>query len=218
MRTIFGLPVLFVSLGLAMPAMAQQDLSESNIKSGAPAAPRTTYKANPPPVAIPGATSHSNVAAPARESSCGHAAHGGTVRCHQSRRHHDGRVMLYRAVQIWMAPTCSASPHSNFPSIWRAMTSHSCCFRSAGPMVSEILARRAHRLTMRPLTPAQRRKADLAARAEARAEARAQTVAARSRAVATPAPAPTKQGAALFAGNGGAAVPSAGFLGFDPHK
>ena len=64
-----------------------------------------------------------------------------------------------------------------------------------------------------PPTPAMRRKAEAQARAEARAEARAQTVSARQQTTV-----PTRQGPALFAGNGGAAVPSAGFLGFDPHR
>ncbi len=59
-----------------------------------------------------------------------------------------------------------------------------------------------------PLTPAQRRQAIAAARAEA----------ASARADAAPRRQAPQPGPALFAGNGGTPVPSAGFLGFDPHR
>ncbi len=63
-----------------------------------------------------------------------------------------------------------------------------------------------------PRTPAERRRETAEAAAAAR-QARAQTAAdARQARGAAP------QSPALFAGNGGAAVPSAGFLGFDPHR
>ncbi len=63
-----------------------------------------------------------------------------------------------------------------------------------------------------PRTPAERRReaAEAAAAArQARAQAAADARQARGAALQSP---------ALFAGNGGAAVPSAGFLGFDPHR
>jgi ankyrin repeat protein len=48
--------------------MAQQNLSESSIRAGAPAAPKNAYKANPPPVAIPGARPRTDAVAPAERA------------------------------------------------------------------------------------------------------------------------------------------------------
>jgi hypothetical protein len=61
----------------------------------------------------------------------------------------------------------------------------------------------------RPQTPAERRAAAQADQQERRREARA------ARAAAAPVAAPAPRTARLFAGDGGAPVPQAGFLGFD---
>ena len=61
-----------------------------------------------------------------------------------------------------------------------------------------------------PLTAADRRRAQAAARQQALAQSHQQKL--------KRLPLPTPKRPVLFAGNGGTAVPSAGFLGFDPHR
>ncbi len=208
MRKILGVPVLFLSLGLAVPAMAQQNLNESTIRSGAPAAPKNVYKANPPPDAIPGARPRMQSVAPPEKSTVDmpptealfDAINRGdimTARDAISRGADLDGTNLLGVTPLELSVDLGRNDISFLLLSLRGIGGQ----RSAGPQSAQ-----ADDAT--PPTPAQRRKAQ--------AQTRAQTVAARREAVGASAPA--TQNAALFAGNGGTPVPSAGFLGFDPHK
>ncbi len=215
MRTIFALPVLLVSVCLAVPALAQQNLTESNIKSGAPTPPKNPYIAHPPPVAVPGARPRTDSVAPADRAA---ADLPPTEALFDAINRGDivtARDAISRGADLDGTNVLGVTPLELSVDLGRNDISFlllslrgASGSRSAGPQSAQD--------DDAPLTPAQKRKAEAEARAQSREQARAQTVAARQQASA--ARVSSAQAPVLFAGNGGAAVPSAGFLGFDPHK
>ena len=207
MRTTPWLIALLLSGSLAAPALAQANFSESGVHAGAPKAPRPGTSSEPPPAAVPGARARADAAAPAERSAADlpptealfDAINRGdivTARDAISRGADLDGTNLLGLTPLELSVDLGRNDLSFLLLSLRGGSS-----RSSGPPVSEA--------EVAP-TPAERRRAAT----EARVQGRAQAAAARQQAVATPA----RRGPALFAGNGGTAVPSAGFLGFDPPK
>ena len=198
-------PILLIGCVVAAPAMAQLPINEGSIKSGAPKSPPRAPQAEPPPAAIPGAQAR-GAAAPAERSAADlpptealfDAINRGDIAT--------ARDAISRGADLDGTNLLGLTPLELSVDLGRNDLSFlllslrgggSTSTQRNGPPVQDAAA---------PLTAADRRKAA--------AEARARAVAAR----AQPAPAPARQAPALFAGNGGAAIPTAGFLGFDPRK
>ena len=209
MRTLSWLPVIIAGGLLAMPAMAQSNLSESNIRGAAPKAPRAT-RSEPPPVAIPGAQSRPDSAAPADRAASDlpptealfDAINRGdiaTARDAISRGADLDGTNLLGLTPLELSVDLGRNDLSFLLLSLRGGGSSSS--QRNGPPPQEAVA---------PPTAADRRRAA----AEARAQERSRAVAARQQVASPPAPrAPT-----LFAGNGGSAIPAAGFLGFDQRR
>ncbi len=209
MSTKFFFTLLLISSALMVPAMAQGDLSESNIRSGAPKAPAGRAHSEPPPAAVPGAKPRTDSVAPADRAAADlpptealfDAINRGdivTARDAISRGADLDGTNLLGLTPLELSVDLGRNDISFLLLSLRGTSSGST--PRGGPPPQEAAA---------PQTPAERRKAQLAARAQARTQAVAER---------QPVATPVAQGPALFAGNGGAAIPSAGFLGFDPRK
>ncbi len=216
MRTV---PCLILLLA-AVPAFAPAAIAQSSfggpggagLGSGAPKAPRPTRDTTPPPVAVPGARARPDSVAPAAP---GAADLPPTEALFDSINRGDiltARDAITRGADLDGTNLLGLTPLELSVDLGRndisflllslrgGGDSSGGSAHGPGPAVNPDAA---------PATAAQRRQTAAAARAEARAQqAAAQAERAKAR-VQTP---------ALFAGNGGAAVPSAGFLGFDPHR
>ncbi|WP_158743747.1 hypothetical protein [Acidisphaera sp. L21] len=212
MRTTLGLPVLIAVSFLALPALAQRDFNEQSIRSGAPKPVQVPRASDAPPAAVPGARARPDSVAPADRSAADlpptealfDAINRGdilTARDAISRGADLDGTNLLGLTPLELSVDLGRNDISFLLLSLRGGSGG----QRGGPPTQDAAA---------PMSPADRRKAEAQAKAEARAQARAQTVAAR----AQTAPAANRQAPALFAGNGGAAVPSAGFLGFDPKK
>lgn len=202
-----------IGLLAAFPAAAQignKPFTESNIHSGAPKAPNKPSNEPPPPPAVPGARARGSVA-PADRSAADlpptealfDAINRGdivTARDAISRGADLDGTNLLGLTPLELSVDLGRNDISFLLLSLRGSGAGSAGSRP--PQGTEQAA-------AAPPTAADRRRVLAEARAQARA-ARLQSAAA---APATPA----RQGPALFAGDGGAAVPSAGFLGFDPH-
>ncbi len=215
MRNSLGLPLLSTALLMAaVPAMAQVGgpLNESKIHSGAPKAPGVGAPAAPPPPAVPGARARADSVAPADRNS---ADLPPTEALFDSINRGDivtARDAVSRGADLDGTNLLGLTPLELSVDLGRNDISF-LLLSMRGTGAGSASSRPPPGADQAP-TAADRRRAQ----AEARADARAQARAARPQtAVATQA-APARQGPALFAGNGGAAVPSAGFLGFDPHR
>ena len=197
----------------ALPAAAQQGkpFTESNIHSGAPKAPNKAPDEPPPPPAVPGARARPGTVAPADRAAADlpptealfDAINRGdivTARDAISRGADLDGTNLLGLTPLELSVDLARNDISFLLLSLRGSGSGSAGSRPP-PGAEEA--------TAAPSSPAERRRALAEARAQARA-AKLQTVA------AGPAT-PSRRGPALFAGDGGTAVPSAGFLGFDPH-
>ncbi len=210
MRTNFWLTAVFATGVLTAPAMAQSDFSESGIHSGAPKVPRPTTNSTPPPVAVPGARARTESVAPAERSA---ADLPPTEALFDAINRGDivtARDAISRGADLDGTNLLGLTPLELSVDLGRNDLSFLLLSLRGGSSSSQRNGPPGQDAAAAPPSPADRRKAQ----SEARAQARAQSVAARQQAVATP----VRQGPALFAGNGGVAVPSAGFLGFDPPK
>ncbi len=197
---------------LAMPAYAQLlPSSASGIAGGAPKAPRVARTTTAPPVAVPGARSRPDSVAPAPP---GAADLPPTEALFDAINRGDiltARDAISRGADLDGTNLLGLTPlelsvdlgRNDISFLLLSLRGTSGSASTRGPAGSEPAT---------PLTPAQRRQAASEARAQERAELRSQVAASRPTA---PRPA---QAPVLFAGNGGSAVPSAGFLGFDPHR
>ena len=215
MRTIVRLSLPLTGFLLAaLPAAAQGQFNESNIHSGAPKAPAGT-RAAPPPPAVPGAKPRTDAVAPADRSAADlpptealfDAINRGdivTARDAVSRGADLDGTNLLGLTPLELSVDLGRNDISFLLLSLRGTGSGSASSRPPAGADAEAA----------PPTAAERRRALAEARAQAVAQARqARSQAAAGSAQGTAAP----QTPALFAGNGGTAVPSAGFLGFDPH-
>ena len=212
----FSFPILSFLAGsvlvAALPAGAQQrPLSESNIRGAAPKAPPAARR-EPPPPAVPGARARADSVAPADRSAADlpptealfDAINRGDIvsaRDAVSRGADLDGTNLLGLTPLELSVDLARNDISFLLLSLRGSGAGSASSRGPSPRDQADAAPSA----------ADRRKAQ----AEARAQARL------ARAQADPVPratTPARQGPALFAGNGGSAVPSAGFLGFDPHR
>ena len=203
-----------VVLLAAFPAAAQlgnKPFTESNIHSGAPKAPNKPSDEPPPPPAVPGARARGSVAPadrtaadlPPTEALFDAINRGDiiTARDAISRGADLDGTNLLGLTPLELSVDLGRNDISFLLLSLRGSGSGSAGSRP--PQGTE-------EATAAPASPAERRRA----LAEARAQARAAKLQTASAAPAVPA----RRGPALFAGDGGAAVPSAGFLGFDPHR
>ena len=206
MRSTLWLSVAFLGGVLALPAMAQPKLDESNIRSGAPKPARPT-QSEPPPAAIPGAQARPDSVAPAERSA---ADLPPTEALFDAINRGDivtARDAISRGADLDGTNLLGLTPlelsvdlgRNDLSFLLLSLRGGSTSAQRNGPPVQDAAA---------APSAADRRKAA----SDARAQARSQAAASRP-----PAPTP-RQAPALFAGNGGAAIPAAGFLGFDPRK
>ena len=196
----------------ALPAMAQQrGLSESSIRSGAPKPPPPGPRSEPPPPAVPGARARADSVAPADRSA---ADLPPTEALFDAINRGDivtARDALSRGADLDGTNLLGLTPLELSVDLGRNDISFLLLsMRGTGAGSAGTRG------------PAGRDQADAAPsaadRRRAQAEARIQARQARAQSVPTPTATASRQGPALFAGNGGTAVPSAGFLGFDPHR
>ena len=207
---ILLLCLLLATGAFALPASAQDLLphSASGIAGGAPKAPKPVHDTVVPPAAVPGARARPGTVAPAAP---GAADLPPTEALFDAINRGDittARDAISRGADLDGTNLLGLTPLELSVDLARNDISFLLLSLRGGGGSSGSAAPPESVAAAPPLTPAQRRQAA----AEARAQMRAQSVAAR----ATPSSLPPR-GPALFAGNGGAAVPSAGFLGFDPH-
>ena len=204
MRTIPWLALLLIGCVAAVPAWAQIPLNESSIKSGAPKAPRQT-RSEPPPAAVPGAQARPGTVAPADRAA---ADLPPTEALFDAINRGDivvARDAISRGADLDGTNLLGLTPLELSVDLGRNDLSFLLLSLRGGGSTSVQRNGPAPQEAAAAPTAADRRKAA--------AEARAQRVAA-----APAAPPPARQAPALFAGNGGAAIPTAGFLGFDPRK
>lgn len=217
MRTIVLLSLLFMGLVLAaLPAAAQigGPISESKIRSGAPKAAPSAPKEAPPPPAVPGARARPDSVAPADRAAADlpptealfDAINRGdivTARDAVSRGADLDGTNLLGLTPLELSVDLARNDISFLLLSLRGTGSGSAGSRPPpGAIQADSAAPSA----------ADRRKALVEARAlarQAQVQAKAQNASVTTSAA--------RQAPALFAGNGGAAVPAAGFLGFDPH-
>ena len=211
MRSTPWLLALVIASCAAGPALAQIPLNESSIRSGAPKAPGPGPKGEPPPAAVPGARSRTGSAAPAERSA---ADLPPTEALFDAINRGDivtARDAISRGADLDGTNLLGLTPLELSVDLGRNDLSFLLLSLRGGGGSSSLRSGPPVQETEAAPSPAQRRKAE----AEARAQARAQALAARQQAIPA---APPQRRPALFAGNGGTAVPSAGFLGFDPPK
>ncbi len=212
MRTIVRLSVLLTGLVLIAHSAAAQvgaPLTESRIRSGAPKAP-TGKASQPPPAAVPGARARPDSVAPADRSA---ADLPPTEALFDSINRGDivsARDAVSRGADLDGTNLLGLTPLELSVDLGRNDISFLLLsLRGAGAGSANSRGPGREDTPPAPPTPAERRRA----LAEARQQAQAQTRQTKAQLAAAPA----RQGPALFAGDGGTAVPSAGFLGFDPH-
>ena len=196
---------------VALPAKAQvgTPLTESSIRSGAPKAP-AQKPSQPPPAAVPGARARPDTVAPADRAA---ADLPPTEALFDAINRGDivtARDAVSRGADLDGTNLLGLTPLELSVDLGRNDISFLLLsLRGAGAGSASSRGPGGDDTPPAPPTPAERRRAAAEARQQAQAQAR--------QAKAQVASAPTRQGPALFAGNGGTAVPSAGFLGFDPH-
>ena len=213
MRTTFCLPLLSTLLVVAaLPAMAQigGPLSESKIRGAAPKAPAAAPSIPPPP-AVPGARARADSVAPADRSA---ADLPPTEALFDAINRGDivtARDALSRGADLDGTNLLGLTPLELSVDLGRNDISF---------LLLSMRGTGAGSASSRQPPGAQQASAasSAAERRREQAEARAQARQARSQPAAATQAASARQAPALFAGNGGAAVPSAGFLGFDPHR
>ena len=212
MRTLLCSLVVFAG-AIALPASAQDLVphSATGIRSGAPAAPRPTHETVVPPAAVPGAVARPGSVAPAAP---GAADLPPTEALFDAINRGDivtARDAISRGADLDGTNLLGLTPLELSVDLGRNDISFLLLSLRGGPDGSGASPPN-QTAAAPPLTPAQRRQAAAEARAQAGAQARTQAVTARASRASPP-----PRGPALFAGNGGTAVPAAGFLGFDPH-
>ncbi len=199
-----------LTMGFSATALAQSNmpLDSNGIRSGAPKAPTARRASEPPPTAVPGARARPDSVAPAAP---GAADLPPTEALFDSINRGDiitARDAISRGADLDGTNLLGLTPLELSVDLGRNDISFLLLsLRGASGSAS---ASQGAPVAPAPLTPAQRRQAILAARAERGAD--------RAPAAARVAARPVQQGPALFAGNGGTPVPAAGFLGFDPHR
>ena len=208
--------LLLAAFVLAAPlAMAQQKpLTESNIRSGAPKAPVGRTPSEPPPAAVPGARARPDSVAPADRAA---ADLPPTEALFDAINRGDivtARDAVSRGADLDGTNLLGLTPLELSVDLGRNDISFLLLsLRGSGAGSASTRAPAGMEAASAPPSAAERRRAQAELQAQARAQAR------EARAHAAPAATGSaRQGPALFAGNGGAAVPSAGFLGFDPHR
>lgn len=210
MRTNLGFPLLLTGLLLAtLPALAEVPFNESNIHSGAPKAPLPGPKGAPPPAAVPGARARPDSVAPAER---GAADLPLTEALFDAINRGDivtARDAVSRGADLDGTNLLGLTPLELSVDLGRNDISF-LLLSMRGSGAGSAGSRPPVEASANPPTAAERRRAQLEARQQAQAQARQSRTQVVSGSVQA-------QGPALFAGNGGAAVPSAGFLGFDPH-
>ena len=212
MRTIVRLSVLLAGLVLiALPAKAQigSPMTESSIRSGAPKAP-APKPTQPPPAAVPGARARPDTVAPADRASADLPPTEALFDAINRGDIVSARDAVSRGADLDGTNLLGLTPLELSVDLGRNDISF-LLLSLRGPGCGSASSRGpgAGDAPPAPQTPAERRRALAEARKEAQAQAR--------QAKMQTAAAPVHQGPALFAGNGGTAVPSAGLLGFDPH-
>ncbi len=216
MRTTVQTSLILLGFTLAaLPALAQpKSLTESNIRSGAPKAPTGRTPSEPPPAAVPGARARPDSVAPADRAS---ADLPPTEALFDAINRGDivtARDAVSRGADLDGTNLLGLTPLELSVDLGRNDISFLLLsLRGAGAGSAGSRAPAGTEQAAAP-TAADRRRAQAELRAQAQAEARE----ARAHAAPVPTGVTTRQAPALFAGNGGAAVPSAGFLGFDPHR
>jgi hypothetical protein len=215
MRMTFRFPLLLSGLVLvAWPAAAQigAPLTESNLRSAAPKAPLLGKTEAPPPAAVPGARARPDTVAPADRAAADlpptealfDAINRGdivTARDAVSRGADLDGTNLLGLTPLELSVDLGRNDISFLLLSLRGTGSGSAASRP--PPGSDASAA--------PPTAAERHRAAAEARQQAQAQARANKA-------QTASVIPVQQGPRLFAGDGGTPVPSAGFLGFDPHR
>jgi hypothetical protein len=214
MRNFIWLPVLLATGFLTIPAMAQQGpMDTSNIRAGAPKAPSGRQQPETaPPSAVPGAVARPDSVAPADRAAADLPPTEGLFDAINRGDISAARDALSRGADLDGTNLLGLTPLELSVDLGRNDISFLLLSMRGGGGSSRRSGASADGAPP-PQTKAQiaadRRKADRAAKEQAAASA----AAVRRSAVAVE----RQQAPALFAGNGGAAVPSAGFLGFDPH-
>ena len=209
MRAIPLTALTVVAIFAALPAFAQKPLSESNIRSGAPKAPLPGRKSEPPPAAVPGARARADSVAPAER---GAADLPPTEALFDAINRGDivtARDALSRGADLDGTNLLGLTPlelsvdlaRNDISFLLLSMRGNGGGSAGARPPPGQVLVQK-------PPSAAERRRAQVANRAPPQVLDKA------DRQTATAA----RAAPALFAGNGGTAVPSAGFLGFDPRR
>jgi hypothetical protein len=217
MRTSHCLAVLLVTGLIAGPAAAQDatNLNESNIRSGAPKAPGAKQRSEaPPPSAVPGAVARPGTVAPMERSAADLPPTEGLFDAINRGDIVAARDALSRGADLDGTNLLGLTPLELSVDLGRNDISFlllSMRGSGGGSRASGAPSQAAAAPAVAPaVAAAQRRQAEKEARAQEAANAKAARQATQAAA--------QRQAPALFAGNGGTAVPSAGFLGFDPHR
>ena len=205
----------FITVAAIHPASAQfGSLSPDTVKSGAPKAPPRGPAPAPPPAAVPGAVPRADSVAPADRSA---ADLPPTEALFDAINRGDivtARDAISRGADLDGTNLLGVTPLELSVDLGRNDISFLLLSLRAPGGQRYTPPGQTQEAAAPSQTPAQRRKAAQEAAAEARAARKQTDAAARGTGVTAT---PTK-GPALFAGNGGTPNPSAGFLGFDPHR
>ena len=209
------LPILAALLGLAVAnsTCAQQvggALTPDKVRAGAPKPPRQVDKTEAPPAAVPGAVARKDSVAPADRNA---ADLPPTEALFDSINRGDiitARDAISRGADLEGTNLLGLTPlelsvdlgRNDISFLLLSLRTPGSSAPRGAPGTAEAAAAPA------APTAAERRRAQREAQAQERLAKRQEAPAAQAAAIRAP---------ALFAGNGGAPVPSAGFLGFDPH-
>ena len=210
MRLFWLLSGLLVA---ALPAAAQQrTIGESNIRNGVVKAPPSGARSEPPPPAVPGARARADSVAPADRSA---ADLPPTEALFDAINRGDivtARDAVSRGADLDGTNLLGLTPLELSVDLGRNDISFLLLsLRGSGAGSASTRGPAGRDQADAAPSPADRRRAQAEARTQAR---QTRTQSASAPAGGTQA----RQGPALFAGNGGSAVPAAGFLGFDPHR
>jgi hypothetical protein len=215
MRITVRLLLPLSGLLFAAPAFAQQDLSPQGLRGGAPKAPVTQNKAEPPPPAVPGARARPDSVAPSSRATADMPPTEALFDAINRGDIASARDAISRGADLDGTNLLGMTPLALSVDLGRNDISFLLLSLRGSDGSSSAEARNPGQGNgnAAPPSPADRKRALAEARADSRARERTNRVA-----VAPPPAHPARQTPALFAGNGGTAVPAAGFLGFDPHQ
>ena len=210
-----SLPVLAALLGAAIASGAQAQqvgsaLTPDKLRAGAPKPPRQSDKTEAPPAAVPGAVARQDSVAPADRNA---ADLPPTEALFDAINRGDiitARDAISRGADLEGTNLLGLTPLELSVDLGRNDISFLLLsLRTPGSNAPRGAPGTVEAASPPPaLTAAERRRAQREAQAQERVAKRAEAPSTGD----VPARAP-----ALFAGNGGTPVPSAGFLGFDPH-